>query len=395
LVSSENLKGKQMGFEFSTASRVIFGGGTLKEVGKASAEMGRKALVVTGSSPDRAERLFGFLKEAGLEWCVFGVKGEPRIEDVQAALKKAREGDCDLVIGFGGGSAIDTAKAVAALLTNKGELLDYLEVIGEGKPLENPAAACIAIPTTAGTGAEVTRNAVLGVPEERFKVSLRSIYLLPRLALIDPEMTYSIPAEVTASTGLDALTQLVEPFVSIRANPVTDGFCREGLPRAGQSLRRVYYHGDDGKAREDMAYASLCGGMALANAGLGAVHGFAAPLGGMFSGPHGTFCARLLPLVMEVNLTALRQRQPDSPALPRYAEIASILTGKPGSSPEDGIKWVEKLVEELEIPGLAAYGVQEADLPVLVEKGGRASSMKANPIPLTEEEMGRVLARAL
>jgi alcohol dehydrogenase class IV len=384
-----------MGFEFATANRVIFGAGSIKESGKAAAELGNKALVVTGSSTDRAEGLFGVLQEAGLEWRQYGVAGEPRVEDVQAAVDTAREGECDLVIGFGGGSAIDTAKAVSALLTNTGDLLDYLEVIGRGKPLEKPAAACIAIPTTAGTGAEVTRNSVLGVPEQRFKVSMRSVHLLPRLALVDPELTYSLPPEVTASTGLDAITQLIEPFVSHRANPATDGFCREGLKRAGRSLRRAYRQGDHLEAREDMALASLFGGMALANAGLGAVHGFAAPLGGMFSGPHGTFCARLLPLVMETNLRALRQRQPDSPAIARYAEAACILTGKPTASAEEGVRWVEDLVLELQIPGLRAYGVRETDVPELVEKGGRASSMKANPIVLNEEELGSILIRAL
>jgi alcohol dehydrogenase class IV len=384
-----------MGFEFATANRVIFGAGSIKESGKAAADLGNKALVVTGSSTDRAEGLFGVLQEAGLEWRQYGVAGEPRVEDVQAAVDTAREGECDLVIGFGGGSAIDTAKAVSALLTNTGDLLDYLEVIGRGKPLEKPAAACIAIPTTAGTGAEVTRNSVLGVPEQRFKVSMRSVHLLPRLALVDPELTYSLPPEITASTGLDAITQLIEPFVSHRANPATDGFCREGLKRAGRSLRRAYRQGDHLEAREDMALASLFGGMALANAGLGAVHGFAAPLGGMFSGPHGTFCARLLPLVMETNLRALRQRQPDSPAIARYAEAACILTGKPTASAEEGVRWVEDLVLELQIPGLRAYGVRETDVPELVEKGGRASSMKANPIVLNEEELGSILIRAL
>lgn len=389
------MKGETMQFEFATAQRVIFGAGVLKEVGAAASKMGRRALVVTGSSRSRADGLLRYLEEVDLKWWLFQVEGEPEVEDAKAALEIARENECDLVIGFGGGSAIDTAKAVSALLTNSGELLDYLEVIGDGKALEKPAAACIAIPTTAGTGSEVTKNAVLGVPEKKVKVSMRSNYMLPRLALVDPALTYSLPPQATASTGLDALTQLIEPFVSIKANPITDAWCRDGIKRAGRSLRKAYQDGSDPKAREDMALASLFGGLALANAGLGAVHGFAGPLGGMYDGPHGAFCARLLPLVMEANLEALKKRQPESPALDRYAEVAKLLTGDPQAAAESGVKWVERLIVELDIPGLAAYGVQEAELPILVEKGGRASSMKANPIRLTEEEMGEILRRGL
>ena len=197
---------------------------------------------------------------------------------------------------------------MAALLTNEGDLSDYLEVVGKGRPLQNPAAPCIAVPTTAGTGAEVTYNAVLGVPDQHVKVSMRSPLMLPRWAIVDPLLTHSMPPELTASTGLDALTQLIEAFVSNKANPLTDGVCREGLQRAGRSLRRAFEDGSDAEAREDMSLASLFSGMALANAKLGAVHGFAGPLGGMTDAPHGVICGKLLPYVMQANVRALQDR---------------------------------------------------------------------------------------
>ena len=288
---------------------------------------------MTGLATARTNRLLDLLAAQGIDCVTFPVSGEPTVEVVRQGVQHVRHATCDLVIGFGGGSAMDTGKAIAALMTNSGDLLDYLEVIGKGKPLTQPAAPFIAIPTTAGTGAEVTRNAVLASPEHRVKVSLRSPHMLPRVALVDPELTYSLPPQVTASTGLDALTQLIEPFVSIRANPMTDAFCREGMRRAARSLRRAYEHGNDVKAREDMSLASLLGGLALANAGLGAVHGIASVMGGMFPAPHGAVCARLLPHVMEINVRALQERQPGSDALHRYDEVARILDGeRPGKS---------------------------------------------------------------
>ena len=246
---------------------------------------------------------------------------------MEQGVELAKAERCELVIGFGGGSALDAAKAIAAMLANGGELLDYLEIIGRGKPLTKPSAPFIAIPTTAGTGAEVTRNAVLASPEHKVKVSLRSPLMLAKVAVVDPELTYDLPSALTASTGLDALTQLIEPFVCNRANPMTDGLCVEGLRRAARSLRMAFGKGRDQDAREDMAVASLFGGMALSNAGLGAVHGFAGPIGGSFSAPHGAICAALLPHVMAMNLRALRQRDPHGAALFRYEEAAWWLTG--------------------------------------------------------------------
>jgi len=384
-----------MPFEFATATRIVFGAGTLRQVGPMAAEMGGRALVVTGRTTGRAAPLLDALAGQGIDHVTFPVPGEPTVELVRLGAERARQERCDLVIGFGGGSALDTGKAIAALLSNGGDPLDYLEVIGRGQSLTRPSAPYIAIPTTAGTGAEVTRNAVLASPEHRVKVSLRSPLMLPRLALVDPELTYSLPPEVTASTGLDALTQLIEPYVSHRANPMTDVFCREGMCRVARSLRRACEHGHDAAAREDMALASLFGGLALANAGLGAAHGFAGPLGGMFPAPHGAVCARLLPHVMAVNVRALQARRPGSEALRRYDEVAQILTGDPGAIASDGVAWVQDLCDALQVPPLAAYGITPDDFPVLIEKAAVASSMKANPIQLTPGELEEILHGAL
>jgi len=384
-----------MRFEFATATRIAFGPGTLREVGAIAAEVGNRVLVVTGRTTARAAPLLDALAEERIDTVTFAVAGEPTTEVARMGTQRAREAGCDLVIGFGGGSALDAGKAIAALLTNGGEPLDYLEVIGRGQPLTQPSAPYIAIPTTAGTGAEVTRNAVLASPEHRVKVSLRSLLMLPRLALIDPQLTHSLPPEVTASTGLDALTQVMEPYVCKRANPMTDGLCREGMWRTGRSLRRAYEQGNDPGAREDMALTSLFSGLALGNAGLGAVHGFAGPIGGMFPAPHGAVCARLLPHVMAVNVGGLQERARESEALRRYDQIAQILTGNASATARDGVAWIQDLCDALQVPSLASYGMTSADFPMLIEKASVASSMRGNPIELTPDEMREIVNRAL
>jgi alcohol dehydrogenase class IV len=384
-----------MRFEFATATRIIFGEGTLKEAGSAAAEMGHKALVVSGLSERRVEPLIKVLADSGIQVILYQVSHEPTTDDIKRGVERANREECDLVIGFGGGSAIDGGKAIAALLTNPGDPLDYLEVVGLGRPMANPPVPYIAIPTTAGTGAEVTRNAVLRVPEKSVKVSLRNPMMLPRLALVDPELTYSLPKDVTASTGLDALTQLIESYVTFQSNPVTDGICREGLQRAGRSLQRAFERSDDRSARREMSLASLMGGLALANAKLGAVHGFAGPLGGMFPAPHGAICARLLPFVMETNVQALEERATEDTALVRYDEVARILTGKRDARAREGVAWVQSLCALLDVPGLSSYGLAREHFPQVIEKSARASSMKGNPIKLTEQEMEKILTRAL
>lgn len=385
-----------MPFEFATAARIIFGAGKSRDTGTLAKGMGNKALVFSGLKDDLTASFLKNLNSAGIPTRVFRVHKEPDIVMAQMGVDQARKLSCDLVIGLGGGSAIDCGKAVAALATNPGDALEYLEVIGQGKPLQNPPLPYIAIPTTAGTGAEVTRNAVLASHQHQVKVSLRSPLMLPRLAIIDPELTLSLPAAITASTGLDALTQCIEPFVSHLSNPLTDGICREGIQRAARSLRKAFEDGNDSDARRDMALASLFGGLALANAKLGAVHGFAGPLGGMFpAAPHGVICGLLLPLVMDANVKALQSRATENPSLARFDEAAKLLTGNQSALAADGVAWISKLCETLNVPSLSTYGVTEAHFPAIIEKSARASSMQGNPIQLTEGELQEILEKAL
>ncbi len=383
-----------MHFEFATASRIIFGPGSIKELPSAASSLGKRAMFVQGASNERAVSTIEQLRAQGISATEFHVSGEPTVELVLSGVQQARAASCDLVIGVGGGSAMDTAKAIAALLTNPGDIYNYLEVVDKGAPLTETAAPCIAIPTTAGTGTEVTRNAVLAVKERRVKVSLRSASMLPRLALVDAELTYGLPPQVTATSGLDALTQLIEPFLSNAANPMTDAVCRDGIRRVARSLRPAYFS-DNHAAREDMSLAALFGGMALANARLGAAHGFAGPIGGMFPAPHGAICARLLPIVMETNLHAIQDRAPDSPVLSRFTEVARILTGNRDALAEDGIQWLHDLCADLKIPPLSAYGITAADLPEIIAPSKKASSMKGNSILLTDDELRSILERAL
>lgn len=380
-------------FEFATANRIIFGAGKLNELSKLIEESAKRLLLVRGESSDAIARVREILSASSIPFTELQVHGEPTVDVIREGRKAAQ--DCDMIIGLGGGSVIDTGKALAALVANPGDILDYLEVIGKGQALVSPPLPYIAIPTTAGTGAEVTRNAVIESTEQSIKVSLRSPLMLPRVALVDPELTYHLPPEITASSGLDALTQLIEPFVSVKANPITDAICRAGMMYAARSLRRAYENGADKEAREGMSLASLCGGLALANAGLGAAHGFAGPLGGMLHAPHGVLCARFLPLVMQANIKAMQLRQPAHPALARYVEIARILTGKNDATAEEGVEWTGELVNTLKIPRLSAYGMKPEDFPEAVQKTQKASSFKGNPIVLNEEELIDILENAL
>lgn len=384
-----------MQFEFSTAGRIVFGPGVSDQIPDLVAAYGPRAFLVLGGTPERFRRIVDPIAARGVAWQSFRVTGEPTTQVVQAAVGLARKAATDVVVAIGGGSVLDTGKAVAALLTNEGDLLDYLEVVGKGRPLRKAAAPCIAVPTTAGTGAEVTYNAVLGVPDQHVKVSIRSHLMLPCRAVVDPLLTHSMSPALTASTGLDALTQLIEAFVSNKSNPLTDGVCREGLQRAGRSLRRAFQDGRDADAREDMSLASLLSGMALANAKLGAVHGFAGPLGGMTDAPHGAICGRLLPVVCQANVRALHDRAADSPALARFDEVGRILTGRSTARATDAVAWIEGLCASLGLPGLRQYGLSEADFPIAAAKARNASSMKGNPIELTDEELVNILRQAI
>jgi len=383
-----------MNFEFATATRIVFGAGKVAEAGSLAVALGRKALLVTGSSPGRTERLQRLLADAGLRFTCFPVLGEPTVKLALEGAEAARRAEAEVVVAGGGGSVLDAGKAIAGLATNPGDPLEFLEVIGRGQPLSAEPLPVIAIPTTAGTGAEVTRNAVLGSPAHGVKVSLRSPRLLPRVALVDPALTLDLPPDLTATTGLDAFTQLLEPFVSVRANPLTDALCRDGLIRVARALPRVFRDGRDLAARMDMALGSLLGGLALANAGLGAVHGFAGPLGGRYGAPHGALCAALLASVTEVNLAALAERAADSPALARYQEATRLLTGDPTAPAAALGPWLREFLRPFPVPSLAQLGVQEADFDTLVTAAAQASSMKGNPVLLTPAELRQALRTA-
>jgi alcohol dehydrogenase class IV len=380
------------GFEFATAGRIVAGAGRAAELPGVLAGLGSRVLVCTGANPARHASLLAGL---GMPAAVFGVAGEPTAELARAGITAAREHGADVIAAIGGGSVIDLGKAVAMLLANGGDPLDYIEVVGAGRKITRHAAPCVAVPTTAGTGAEVTANAVLAVPGHHLKASLRSPMMIPRVALIDPELTASCPPPVTAASGLDALTQCLEPFVSVRATPLTDGLAREGLRRAAAGLRAAHADGADLAARTDMAMCALLGGMALANAKLGAVHGLAGVIGGTADVPHGMACAALLAPVIGANVRALRSAAPGSPALDKYAEAAQLLTGRPGASVEDGLAWIGETVTLLGVPGLAAFGLGPGQAADVAATAMTSSSMQGNPVPLSQDELTAVVLQAL
>ncbi|HTZ22681.1 MAG TPA: iron-containing alcohol dehydrogenase [Streptosporangiaceae bacterium] len=379
-------------FEFATAGRILAGSGRAAELPEVLAGLGSRVLVCTGADPARHT---GLLAELGMPAAMFAVAGEPTVDLAQAGLAAAREHGADVVAAIGGGSVIDTGKAVAMLLGNGGGPLDYLEVVGSGRKITKPSAPLVAVPTTAGTGAEVTANAVLAVPAHGLKASLRSPLMIPRVALVDPGLTVSCPPPVTAASGMDALTQCLEPYVSVRATPLTDGLAREGLRRAAAGLRAAFADGTDLAARSDMAMCSLLGGMALANAKLGAVHGLAGVIGGTAAVPHGVACAALLAPVIEANVRALRPAPDGQPALAKYTEVAGILTGDPAAAVEDGIAWIRDTVGLLEIPRLAAFGLSTQDVGDVAAKAATSSSMQGNPALLSDDDLRTILLDAI
>lgn len=379
-----------MQFDFATAARIIFKNGAAKEIPALAANFGSKPCLVVGSNKERA----AWLTQALGNPLIIQVAGEPDTDEMTQAAEKARSAECDVVIGIGGGSVMDAAKVIAALITNTADIFDYLEVVGKGQPLTEKPVPLITVPTTSGTGSEVTANGVLLAPEHGVKVSLRSTDMIANIAVVDPELMVSMPKHVTAATGMDALTQLMEAFVSNKANPITDALCRDGMMRAATSLYAAHEDGDNLAAREDMALASLFSGIALANAKLGAVHGFAAPIGGAFKAPHGDVCACLLPHVMAMNLRALQERDPHSPTLFAFNEIAVILTGDVTVTPEDGVEWLMELCEELNIPKLRDMGMGREDFDDMANKAASASSMKGNPVELTKDELLEILEAA-
>ncbi len=381
-----------MVFNFFSPTKIVFGQGRSRRIADHAGQLGGSALVITGRQTQRADVVIADLKQAGISCTVFSQWTEPRVAEIALAAKRARTLGVDFIVAMGGGSVLDAAKAISALITNKGDIHDYLEVIGRAAPLEQKPLPLIALPTTAGTGAEVTCNAVLSTREQGVKVSLRSPFLYPVLAIVDPMLTLSLPPRVTAETGMDALTQLVEAFVTPFNSPVTDALCREGLERVSRSLERAVMDGQDPGPREDMCVASLFGGMALANAKLGAVHGIAGPLGGMTDISHGQICARFLAPVSALNIRRLGQGGSGNALLERYREVAVILTRNRAARPEDGIEMIKNLVNILKIPGLKGCGLDAPDCRILAEKAMAASSIKGNPVVLTRGEIFDLVA---
>jgi alcohol dehydrogenase class IV len=382
-------------FEFTCPQKIVFGWGKIAQLGDLAKPLGSRPLVIwNGKQPDQATDI---LKTAGIDSILHRQRGEPTISDIEAALKVARENKCDMVIAIGGGSAIDCGKAVAGLLTNDGAVLDYLEVIGKGRKITKLAAPWIAIPTTAGTGSEATRNAVIGSPEHKYKASLRSELLLAKIALIDPQIGVDVPANVTAASGMDALVQCIESWTSTGANAMTSSFSSRGLGFARGGLLRAFKNGADQQAREQMAMGALLGGITLSNAGLGAVHGLAAPLGANTTAPHGVICGILLPLVLAANIRALRAASAQN--LKRYVEIGRSLSVNSFLETNDAIDACSTvaadLVETLALPSLSQFGLTEAMFPQIIEMSKKSSSMRYNPVVLADETLANILRSVL
>lgn len=380
-----------MRYEFQTAAQIVFGAGTIQEAGKLAKQWGRKAIVVTGSNGRRAERLMEVLAEAHIAVRTLAVASEPDTEVVSRGAQLARDFGAEMVIGIGGGSVIDAAKAVAGLVRNEEPIETYLEVVGKGMPLCLPPLPWMAIPTTAGTGAEATKNAVLSVPSHKVKVSLRSPLLYPTIALIDPELALGTPAAITAATGMDALCQLIEAYVCSRANPHTDALCAAGIPLVASALPVAFAQPNDLAARTAMAQGALWSGMALANAGLGAAHGFAAPLGGILGAPHGAICGALLAPVTRANVAGLCRAGNDTS---RFRHVASWVTGRADANEEEGVAALAALADQLKIPGLARHGLTATLVPEICARAKQASSMKANPVFLSDDELTTILREA-
>lgn len=374
-------------FSLTLPAEIRFGRGTALASIPELAGLAPRLLVVHGADAGRAGWLLDGLRAAGVEVRGIGCGTEPDLDMLEAAVTRAREFRAGAVIGCGGGAALDLAKAVAALANEAHPPLDYLEVVGSGRKLGTTPLPFVAIPTTAGTGAEMTRNAVIGVPAHRRKVSLRDPRMLARLAVIDPGLTDGCPRPVTMASGLDALVQVIEPYLSSRANPVTDALCRDAIPMALAALGRLA-EAEDREARDAMAHVSMIGGIALANAGLGAVHGLAGPLGGVTGAAHGAICGRLLPHVLAANAAALAA---DHPVKARLAEIGRMFAAHLGVHDPDALDgWLDCVG----LPRLGALGLDPADIPAVAAMAGGSSSMRGNPVDLDESCLIGVMRQA-
>ena len=391
-----------MQFEFLPTPRIFFGPKQFQKIGLLVKEFGSRLLVVASgsalNSPETRETLTVSISKHNIEFDTFLIKGEPTIELIDLGVQRAEEFKPNVIIGLGGGSAVDASKAIAGLLINGGSARDYMEVIGKGSVITQPSLPIIAVPTTAGTGSEVTKNAVILAKEEKFKASIRSSYLVPKIAIIDPRLMVTVPPSVTATCGMDALTQLIEAYTSNKSQPLTDAFALLGVEKASKSLLICYKNGQSLEAREDMALASFLSGVCLANAGLGAVHGFASPMGGLQI-PHGVICSALLAPTIETNIKELTKMDPNNVTLAKYAKLGKIVSRISSTSIPEAhsalIDYLKQLTKELNIPTLSEYGMTESDIHIIVEKTKKASSMRYNPIKLGEDSLTNILQRGM
>lgn len=376
-------------FSFQTAGDIRFGRGVAAEAAPRALGFGRRVLLVHGGTAARAEWLVAALRDAGAEVAGFACGREPDVALIDAGVEAARCHGAQVVVSLGGGAVIDAGKAVAALVPATRPMLDHLEVVGRGVPLEAEPLPFIALPTTAGTGAEVTKNAVIGVPEAGRKVSLRDVRMLPDVALVDPALTDGLPKAVTLASGLDAVTQVIEPYVSSKANRISDALCRAAIAPGVRALRQLIDEGEDKAARDDLAWCSLSGGLALANAALGAVHGLAGPIGGVAPAPHGAVCGRLLPFVLEENA-----RRAEGVTAARLGEVCGWIAEALGGAPDDAPATLEAWARQAGLPGLKAMGLDPERFGAVAEAAVGSSSMKGNPVELNVACLQGILQRA-
>ena len=374
-------------FQLLLPGRILFGRGEAAKTAGLAAGFGPRVLLVHGRDAARAAWLLADLNWAGCEVHALICAKEPDLPMLEAALAEARVFAPDVVTGLGGGAVLDLAKALAGLIPATGQVLDHLEGAGQGLPLIQNPLPFIAVPTTSGTGAEATKNAVIDVPAQRRKVSLRDDRMMARLAIVDPALTDGCPRGVTLSSGLDALTQVIEPYLCNRANPATDALARAAIPMALAALPALM-QGEDAGARDAMAWVSLSGGIALANAGLGAVHGLAGVIGGVTGAAHGAICGTLLPFVIAANRAAM----PAGPVAERLAEVDAMLSTAFGGGP--GTEALHRWSRRNGLPGLAALGLDARDHGSVAAAAAGASSMKANPVVLPEAVLQAILRAA-
>ncbi|MHA2225734.1 MAG: iron-containing alcohol dehydrogenase [Candidatus Hodarchaeales archaeon] len=392
-----------MNFELLQTPKIIFGLEKFNNIGTLIKELGSRALIVANASAlqknlNTREIIQNSSSIDGFEFEYYIIKGEPSIEIIDAGVNKAKEFETDVIIGLGGGSAIDAGKAIGCLFTNDGSAKDYLEVIGKGSIITQPSLPTIAIPTTAGTGSEVTKNAVILAKKEKFKASIRSPFLIPQITIIDPTLMIYLSPSVTATCGMDALTQLIEAYTSNNSNQITDSLAILGIEKASKFLLTAYDEGNSLDARTNMALASLLSGICLANAGLGAVHGFASPMGGLEI-PHGVICAALLAPTVEANIQALKRVNRKHPVLVKYAKLGSIVSDRSYSSEEEAhktlVRYLKNLTRNLNIPRFTKFGISISDIKNIVEKAKKASSMKYNPVVLSDESLTEIVRQAI